>query len=124
MKKMREIAQILKENEVFGRALDHQASVIGTLEKFVSRLEEVLAERQKWQQGDVPNVCNENHIDDECAIIEPISVDYSHVKFGYEEQKSFNDMEGSSFAVKERNIWTTLMTWALMILICLKRVAR
>jgi len=107
MKKMREIAQILKENEAFSRALDHQVAVIGTLEKVVSHLEEVLAERQKWQKGDVSNMNNENHVDDECAIIEPISVDYSHVKFGYEEQKCFNDMEGSSFAVKERsNMYT------------------
>jgi len=57
--------------------------------------------------SDQPNVCYENHGDDECAIIEPISVDYSHVKFGYDEQKCFNDMEGSSFVVKERsNMYT------------------
>ncbi|KAK7353697.1 hypothetical protein VNO80_19148 [Phaseolus coccineus] len=86
--------EILKQNKALSHALDHQATVIGKLEKAVSRLEEVLTEKEKRQEGDGRNLSNENHDDDECAMsIEPIAVDYSNVKFGNDEEKCFNEME-------------------------------
>ncbi|KAK7368402.1 hypothetical protein VNO80_10427 [Phaseolus coccineus] len=94
MKKMLELVEILKQNKTLSCALDHQATVIGTLEKAVSRLEEVLAEKEKQQEGDECNLSNENHDDDDCTMsIEPIAVDYSNVKFSNDEEKCFSEME-------------------------------
>ncbi|KAL9328348.1 hypothetical protein ACSQ67_003351 [Phaseolus vulgaris] len=86
MKKIRELAEIVKENEALSRALDHQAAVIGMLEKVVSRLEEVLVEKENREK-----------------------VDYSNVKFGNDEEKCFSEIEASSSAVNETSNMCTRM---------------
>jgi len=109
MKKIRELAEIVKENEALSRALDHQAAVIGMLEKVVSRLEEVLVEKENQEKGE-PNLSNENHVHEDCAMsIEPIAVDYSNVKFGNDEEKCFSEIEASSSAVNETSNMCTRM---------------